>query len=83
MDATLTCLVVLSKKLRSLMGDGGTLTLHVKNIANGRGDGSLFVSTDGEMTIPDDLMRHETNIMFTPIGMAEDNVDFTRVGNIF
>lgn len=84
MDLSLNCIVSLSKKVRTLIADGNaTIILKIDNIKNGRGDGRLFISSDDKLIMPEDLLKHETSIMITPIDVKEEVPGQGEVGNIF
>jgi len=75
MNITLNCKISLSKKLRALLGKGGTLLLQTSELNDGKGDGRLSLISDSGLDITkltDDL-KTETSIMLTPVDVA-DNV---------
>ena len=75
MNISLNCKISLSKKLRSLLKNGGTLTLTTSDLTDGKGDGLLSLSNEGDLTTFSELpeeFRGETSIMLTPIGIVNE-----------
>jgi len=67
MQITLKCKVSLSKKMRNLLQNGGSIVLTADSINSGKGEG-LLVLTDnnnGKVDISD-LLGNETSVMITP-----------------
>lgn len=85
MNVRFKCSVVLSKKLRQLIGNKDTsLTLIVKQATDGQGEGILSLSTPGSINIPNGFMGEETSIQLKTNdieGMYPDENNV--VGNIF
>ena len=67
MNISLTCDVSLSKKLRTLIGNNmAQVTLDIGKVIGGIGQGTLTISVDDSISLPDDLLNKETSIMLTP-----------------
>ena len=81
MQITLKCKISLSKKMRSLLQNGGSIVLTADSINSGKGDG-LLVLTDNNRGNVDisDLIGNETSVMITPI---EESRGENPVTNIF
>ncbi len=75
MNITLNCKISLSKKLRALLGKGGTLVLQTSELSDGKGVGRLSLVSDSGLEITEltDDLKTETSIMLTPVDVA-DNV---------
>lgn len=82
MNISVNCKVSISKKLRSLLGKSGSITLVVPNIEDGKGNGVL--SLDSE-TLIEQIDTTETSIMITPIEIASysPNVSDISQGILF
>ena len=88
MNNTLTCKVSLSKKLRALVDNGASLVLTVNDINRGLGNGTLSLTSDGEIvdiaSVLEGLKFQETSIMITPISIQDTEVPTGRsVASIF
>lgn len=77
MNITLNCKISLSKKLRAIMGKGGTILLQTSSLDDGKGEGRLSFISDSapEMTELTDDLKTETSIMLTPVSIADDVPD--------
>jgi len=82
MQVTLKCKVSLSKKMRNLLQNGGSVVLTVDSINSGKGEGHLVLTDDGPSQDITDLMGNETSIMLTPMNVVE-NERSTPVANIY
>ena len=75
MNISLNCKISLSKKLRALLKNGGTITLTTSDLVDGKGDGKLSIFSEGDLTtfseLPEEL-KSETSIMLTPIEIADE-----------
>jgi hypothetical protein len=72
MKLSIDCDISLSKKLRSLLGEDGYITLHTDSVSGGKGKAKLvLVSNKGVdyQELPEDLKR-ETSIMLTPTDLS-------------
>jgi len=73
MTTAINCDVSLSKKIRSLVNDGESVTLIISNIQDGKGKGQLFLERDSiDLT---SFLNNETSIMLTPVDIEESNED--------
>jgi hypothetical protein len=77
MQVTLKCKVSLSKKMRSLLQNGGSIVLTADSINSGKGDGLLVLTDDGQSQDITDLVGKETSIMITPTGVSEGGMSNT------
>jgi len=92
MKVSLDCNISLSKKLRAMIGDNGSITLMANGLQEGKGFCKLILEADtqgiasvqaGEM--PQEL-KGETSIMITPITLTKENPPnyaSQEVGTIF
>jgi len=86
MDLTMSCKVSLSKRLRALVGKEGTITLVTSGLVDGKGIGSLSLSSDGtDVASTFDPIGIETAIMITPIEATDEvpNSDTISHASIF
>ena len=87
MKTTLACKISLSKKMRSLLQNGGSISLTSDTLESGKGDGLLIISNSSRKEIDSEiLLGNETSIMITPIEIVEvapDSLQGNPVGNIF
>lgn len=70
MNITLKCNVSLSKKLRSLLGNDGSITLVVQDIVNGKGHGLLTLDSE---KCSSQFDTTETAIMITPVALSDES----------
>lgn len=92
MKISLDCNISLSKKLRSIVGENGSVTLLANGLTDGKGFCKLILeSENSDMAItsfsemPKEF-RGETSIMITPITLTKDNPpnnSSTEVSSIF
>lgn len=85
MDITITCNVSLSKKLRSIMGDGeGRVVFVMDSIIQGAGEGSLLISGENlNSNAAQQILEKETSIQFTPMAVKNEIPSVHSVSNIF
>jgi hypothetical protein len=72
MKLHLDCDISLSKKLRAILGDTGSITLQTEGIVNGKGKARLILVSNNECEyhdLPEELKK-ETSIMLTPFGLS-------------
>lgn len=75
MSLTLNCEISLSKKLRKLLGEHGTVTLTTGDLVNGRGEGRLSLDSEylkGMSQFDASLLGNETSITLTPVSAGEE-----------
>lgn len=82
MKVSLKCKVSLSKKMRNLFQNGGSVVLTVDSISSGKGEGLLVLSGNNNQMDIDDLIDKETSIMLTPTGIYKGDMN-SSVGNLF
>ena len=81
MQIALKCKISLSKKLRNLLQNGGSVVLTADSINSGKGEGILVLADQNSSNVNiDDLLEKETSIMITPIEVAKGD---NPVSNIF
>jgi hypothetical protein len=81
MQVALKCKISLSKKMRNVLQNGGSIVLTSDSIASGKGEGVLVLSDNGNAELDvSDLMSKETSIMITPIEVSTGE---SRVTNIY
>lgn len=82
MQISLRCKISLSKKLRNLLQNGGSIVLTADSFDSGKSDG-ILVLTDNSNTQIDlnDLIGKETSVMLTPTDVV--TIGNTAVSNIF
>lgn len=84
MQTTLNCNISLSKKLRAILKNGGSITLAANSVENGKGEALLILSDNGNTELNvQDLIGRETSIMVTPYSINEQKVQQNAVTNIF
>ena len=74
MDLTINCKISLSKRLRSLLGKEGTVTLVTSSLIDGKGMGKLSLSNEGadiSGAFNPEAMP-ETAIMIEPVDMVDE-----------
>jgi len=82
MNLSINCKISLSKKLRSLVdGKECSIVLTTTDLINGKGEGRLSISTEGDFDPQIDT--NETSIMITPISVSEEVPVSHAVGSIF
>ena len=82
MNLSINCKVSLSKKLRSLVeGNDCTIVLTTDNLENGKGNGRISITSDGDFASQFDT--NETSIMITPIEISSEVPEALAVGSIF
>ena len=85
MNVRFNCSVVLSKKIRQLVGNkDASLTLIVQPIRDGKGKGTMSISVPDSVNIPEDFLNKETGIIITALdvaGIGPENS--SAVGNLF
>lgn len=81
--ANLKCKISLSKKIRSILRNGGSIVLASDSINGGKGEGTLVIKDrmNKELKI-EELFGQETSIIITPIEEIETPLSST-VSNIF
>jgi hypothetical protein len=81
--ANLKCKISLSKKIRSILRNGGSIVLASDSINGGKGEGTLVIKDrmNKELEI-EELFGQETSIIITPIEEIETPLNST-VSNIF
>jgi hypothetical protein len=73
-NISVNCKVSLSKKLRALIGNEGSVTLIIQNIVDGKGIGILSLASD---KLNEQIaIGEETSIMITPIEIASESPNF-------
>jgi len=92
MKVSLDCNISLSKKLRSIIGNNGSITLMANELQEGKGFCKLILEADTQGTVlvdegkmPQEL-KGETSIMITPITLTKENPpnnSSQEVGTIF
>jgi hypothetical protein len=70
MNISINCKISLSKKLRSLLGKEGTITLTTSNLVDGKGLGKLSLTSEENTSSQFDTT--ETSIMITPIDVSDE-----------
>jgi len=77
MKISLDCNISLSKKLRSIIGENGSVTLMANGLNEGKGFCKLILQSDNMKNIEQGKMpkelQGETSIMITPISLTEAN----------
>lgn len=82
MNLSINCEVSLSKKLRSLVeGNDCTIVLTTDSLVNGKGNGRISITSDGDFASQFDTS--ETSIMITPIEINSEVPEALAVGAIF
>jgi hypothetical protein len=83
MQIALKCKISLSKKMRTLLQNGGSIVLTSNSINSGKGDGTLVISDNGNKELDvSDLINKETSIMITPVEVSQ-GVGNASVSNIY
>ena len=83
MQLTLKCKISLSKKMRSILQNGGQIILTSDPITSGKGDGILVMTDKSNEQIDlTDLLGKETSIMITPTE-AFNSQNAPPVSNLF
>jgi len=74
MKISLDCNISLSKKIRSIIGEDGDITLTAISIKNGRGTGKVVIESN-TLKAPESIeeISGETSIMFTPTAITKQN----------
>jgi hypothetical protein len=74
MKTTLKCKISLSKKMRNLLQDGGSVVLTADSINSGKGEGYLTISDNGAKDLDlNEIMSKETSIMITPVEVSTND----------
>jgi len=83
MQIALKCKISLSKKMRNILQNGGSIVLTADSINSGKGEGTLILSDHSNNQInADDLMSKETSIMITPTSIDQGGMN-ASVSHIF
>jgi len=81
MQVALKCKISLSKKMRNVLQNGGSIVLTSDSISSGKGEGVLVLTDNGNTELNvSDLMSKETSIMITPVEVSNGD---SRVSNIY
>ena len=82
MNLSIDCKVSLSKKLRSIVnGQECSIVLTTSDLVNGKGEGRLSISCEGDYL--NDFDTNETSIMITPVNVSDEVPDNRAVSSIF
>ena len=81
MNLIIDCNISLSKKLRAIVGD--EITLVLKNINDGKGQGMLITNNSTNIKDAESLLGSETSIMLTPTSVSVESPSYDAVPNLF